>query len=263
MNRLETLITLNNYLLEDMPRYKNSAKNFAKDEQMQWKLFRSLVNIRKAKPIGKDFLNLQDEFLQEIALEKGITDIKNLEPISKDEDKLYLWQGDITTLKVDAIVNAANCRMTGCYAPMHMCIDNAIHTFAGVQLRLECAKIIDEQGHLEETGRAKLTNAYNLPSKYVIHTVGPIIHGKLTDEDREKLASCYHSCLDIAYKYNLKSIAFCCISTGEFHFPQEEAGKIAIKVVKESLKEYSDKDLAVVFNVFKNMDLKIYQELLK
>ena len=171
-------------------------------------------------------------------------------------------QGDITTLRCDAIVNAANSAMTGCYVPNHRCIDNAIHSFAGVELRLECDEIMNRQGHGEPTGQAKITNAYNLPCKYIIHTVGPIISYKLTSEDCELLASCYRSCLNLAAKNNLESIAFCCISTGEFHFPNDKAAQIAIKTVEEFMK----KDISVkkvIFNVFKDMDKEIYRELLK
>ena len=171
-------------------------------------------------------------------------------------------QGDITTLRCDAIVNAANSAMTGCYVPNHRCIDNAIHSFAGVELRLECDEIMNRQGHGEPTGQAKITNAYNLPCKYIIHTVGPIISYKLTSEDCELLASCYRSCLNLAAKNNLESIAFCCISTGEFHFPNDKAAQIAIKTVEEFMKKDTSVK-KVIFNVFKDMDKEIYRELLK
>ena len=171
-------------------------------------------------------------------------------------------QGDITTLRCDAIVNAANSAMTGCYVPNHRCIDNAIHSFAGVELRLECDEIMNRQGHGEPTGQAKITNAYNLPCKYIIHTVGPIISYKLTSEDCELLANCYRSCLNLAAKNNLESIAFCCISTGEFHFPNDKAAQIAIKTVEEFMKKDTSVK-KVIFNVFKDMDKEIYRELLK
>ena len=190
---------------------------------------------------------------------KEISDINNVNPIQKE---IYLWQGDITTLRCDAIVNAANSAMTGCYVPNHRCIDNAIHSFAGVELRLECDEIMNRQGHGEPTGQAKITNAYNLPCKYIIHTVGPIISYKLTSEDCELLASCYRSCLNLAAKNNLESIAFCCISTGEFHFPNDKAAQIAIKTVEEFMKKDTSVK-KVIFNVFKDMDKEIYRELLK
>ena len=202
---------------------------------------------------------MQDEYLKEEINKKGIVDINNLNPIQKG---IYLWQGDITTLRCDAIVNAANSAMTGCYVPNHRCIDNAIHSFAGVELRLECDEIMNRQGHGEPTGQAKITNAYNLPCKYIIHTVGPIISYKLTSEDCELLASCYRSCLNLAAKNNLESIAFCCISTGEFHFPNDKAAQIAIKTVEEFMKKDTSVK-KVIFNVFKDMDKEIYRELLK
>ena len=202
---------------------------------------------------------MQDEYLKEEITQKGIVDINNLNPIQKG---IYLWQGDITTLRCDAIVNAANSAMTGCYVPNHRCIDNAIHSFAGVELRLECDEIMNRQGYGEPTGQAKITNAYNLPCKYIIHTVGPIISYKLTSEDCELLASCYRSCLNLAAKNNLESIAFCCISTGEFHFPNDKAAQIAIKTVEEFMKKDTSVK-KVIFNVFKDMDKEIYRELLK
>lgn len=202
---------------------------------------------------------MQDEYLKEEINKKGIVDINNLNPIQKG---IYLWQGDITTLRCDAIVNAANSAMTGCYVPNHRCIDNAIHSFAGVELRLECDEVMNRQGHGEPTGQAKITNAYNLPCKYIIHTVGPIISYKLTSENCELLASCYRSCLNLAAKNNLESIAFCCISTGEFHFPNDKVAQIAIKTVEKFMKKDTSVK-KVIFNVFKDMDKEIYRELLK
>ena len=175
---------------------------------------------------------------------------------------IQLWQGDITTLRCDAIVNAANSGMTGCYVPCHACIDNCIHTYAGVQLRLECARLMNEQGHLEGTGRAKITPAYNLPCRYVIHTVGPIASDTVTKNEKELLSSCYRSCLELAEKYSAESIAFCCISTGEFHFPNDKAAEIAVQTVREYKKQENSK-IEVIFNVFKDIDLKIYQDLLR
>ena len=217
------------------------------------------MNVRMPKEISEEFLKVQDEYLKEEINKKGIVDINNLNPIQKG---IYLWQGDITTLRCDAIVNAANSAMTGCYVPNHRCIDNAIHSFAGVELRLECDEIMNRQGHGEPTGQAKITNAYNLPCKYIIHTVGPIISYKLTSEDCELLANCYRSCLNLAAKNNLESIAFCCISTGEFHFPNDKAAQIAIKTVEEFMKKDTSVK-KVIFNVFKDMDKEIYRELLK
>lgn len=241
-----------------MPQYKTEAMKFGHLPGDQFRLFRSLVNVRKPMPADAEFLDLQDAFLQKETRIKGITDIADLTPTRKD---LYLWQGDITALTVDAIVNAANSGMTGCYCPCHGCIDNAIHTFAGAQLRLECAELMNRQGHEEPTGTAKLTKAYNLPCQYVLHTVGPIITGKLTKENEEQLASCYRSCLTLADENGLDSVAFCCISTGEFHFPNIRAAEIAMQTVKE-YKVASGSSIKVVYNVFKDEDYEIYKKLL-
>lgn len=229
------------------------------DEQEQKTLLRSLFNIRMPEPVTEEFLTIQNAYLQEETRRKGITALSNLEPIQKE---IYLWRGDITTLQCDAIVNAANSQMLGCFCPNHGCIDNAIHTFAGVQLRLTCAGLMKQQGHEEETGKAKITSAYNLPSRYVLHTVGPIVYGNLTKKDKELLASCYQSCLELAERNGLKSIAFCCISTGEFHFPNDKAAKIAIETVKR-YKEQANSKIEVIFNVFKEIDYNIYRELLR
>ena len=226
------------------------------DEYNQKRLLRSLFNIRMPKAVTDDFLQIQDAYLQEENRRKGITDIADLETIQKG---IYLWQGDITTLKCDAIVNAANSQMLGCFNPCHGCIDNAIHTFAGIQLRRDCNEIMQKQGHNEPTGQAKITSAYNLPCDYVIHTVGPIVNGRLTQEDCELLKSCYLSCLKLAEENGCRSIAFCCISTGVFGFPQKEAAQIAVKTVKEYQKEHK---IEVIFNVFKDSDKQIYRQLL-
>ncbi len=238
---------------------KDTGIYISEDKEEQKRLLRSLFNIRMPKGIDGEFLTIQDEYLKEEIAEKGITDLKDMEPVSEG---IYLWQGDITTLRCDVIVNAANSGMTGCYVPCHKCIDNCIHTFAGVQLRLECAEQMGKQGHEEETGKAKITPAYNLPCKYVLHTVGPIVHGRLTQGDRELLASCYHSCLELAEKNEVKSIAFCCISTGEFHFPNDKAAEIAVQTVRR-YRELENSDMEVVFNVFKDADYQIYQKLLR
>lgn len=243
-------------LLNEQPKYADIS--VPKDETEQKKLLRALFNVRLPLPIGDDFLVVQNEYLQEEIAQKGITSIDDLEPIKPD---IYLWQGDITTLKCDAIVNAANSQMLGCFCPNHGCIDNAIHTFSGVQLRLKCAEIMKMQGGSEETGKAKITPAYNLPCKYILHTVGPIVTGKLTEKDCELLRSCYRSCLALADEYKLNSVAFCCISTGEFHFPNNKAAKIAIETVSE-YKKLTNSKIKVTFNVFKNSDYEIYREYL-
>ncbi len=243
-------------LLSEQPRYRGLS--VPADAAEQKRLLRSLMNVRSPRPIGRDFLAVQDEYLREELAQKGVTDLADLTPVSAG---IYLWQGDITTLRCDAIVNAANSGMTGCYAPCHGCIDNCIHTYAGIQLRQRCAAIMEEQGHEEETGRAKITPGYNLPCKYVLHTVGPIIDRPLTGRDEELLASCYRSCLGLAERYSVKSIAFCCISTGEFHFPNDRAAEIAVETVKE-YQAQNQSDIQVIFNVFKDVDYQIYRNLL-
>lgn len=243
-------------LLKERPEYADIS--VPKDETDQKKLLRALFNVRMPLPISDDFLRVQDEYLQEEIARKNITSIDDLEPVKPD---IYLWQGDITTLKCDAIVNAANSQMLGCFCPNHGCIDNAIHTFSGVQLRLKCAEIMQRQGKDEEMGKAKITPAYNLPCKYILHTVGPIVTGKLTYNDCELLRSCYRSCLALADEYNLNSVAFCCISTGEFHFSKDKGAKIAIETVSE-YKKLTNSKIKVIFNVFKNSDYEIYRELL-
>ena len=222
-------------------------------------LLRSLMNVRPPVPASAEFLAVQDAYLQESLSERGVT---RLQDMRSAQPGLYLWQGDITTLAVDAIVNAANSQMLGCFVPCHGCIDNAIHTYAGVQLRLECAHVMAAQKEEEHTGGAKITKAYNLPCHYVLHTVGPIIHGSVTQTDRELLASCYRSCLELAAEYGLYSVAFCCISTGEFHFPNELAAQIAIQTVTDWQKQNANQ-MEVIFNVFKDSDRKIYERLLR
>ena len=228
------------------------------DTEEQKQLLRSLMNVRPPKAADAEFLRIQDEYLREETALKGIVEYRDLTPV---EEGIYLWQGDITTLRCGAIVNAANSGMTGCYVPCHRCIDNAIHTFAGVQLRQRCGRMMKEQGFDEPTGRAKLTPAYNLPCDFVIHTVGPIVGFRLTDEDEELLRSCYRACLETAYENDIDSIAFCCISTGEFHFPNDRAAEIAVDTVRQFRQE-SGCEIDVIFNVFKDLDYRLYQRLL-
>ena len=257
MNQSERRMSLIRVLLKEHPEYR--GLRIPADADTQWQLLRGLLNIREPRRIGTDFLQIQDAYLQEETAAKGITDAADLTSL---QPGLYLWQGDITTLKCDAIVNAANSDMTGCYCPNHSCIDNAIHTYAGVQLRLACAEIIDRQGHPEPTGQAKITAAFDLPCRYVLHTVGPIINGRVTKADKELLSSCYRSCLELAAEKGLESVAFCCISTGEFHFPNQLAAEIAVQTVKEFLQTPTSIK-KVIFNVFKDMDKKIYERLLR
>ncbi len=244
-------------LLEERPEYADIQ--IPPDVPEQKRLLRSLFNVRMPRPISEDFLKMQDAYLQEEIRRKGITGLDSLHPV---REGIYLWQGDITTLRCDAIVNAANSGMLGCFVPCHGCIDNAIHTFAGVQLRLACARIMDGQGRQEETGGAKLTPAFNLPCRYILHTVGPIVSGRLTQRDCDLLASCYRSCLELAEENHIKSVAFCCISTGEFHFPNRQAAEIAVNTVME-FKEKTPSNMEVIFNVFKDMDAAIYRALLQ
>lgn len=246
------------YLLKE--NHRILGQRIPSDKEGQEQLLRSLMNVRPPRPIGEDFLKIQDEYLRERNRERGITDIADLKPVASDP-RLYLWQGDITTLKCDAIVNACNSQMLGCFAPMHACIDNFIHTYAGVELRLKMNEIMEKQGHEEETGKAKITSGYNLPAKYVLHTVGPIIQWEVTEEDEELLASCYRECLKLAAETGAESVAFCCLSTGVFRFPQRRAAEIAVSTVKKYL-EQDDRVKKVIFNVFKDEDLRIYQKLL-
>ena len=222
------------------------------------RLLRSLMNVRPPAPIREDFLTVQDAYLAARLAERGVTHLSDLTPV---QPGLYLWQGDITTLAADAIVNAANSQLLGCFIPCHSCIDNAIHTYAGVQLRLACARLMAEQGTEEPTDSAKITPGYNLPCRRVLHTVGPIVGEAVTPSDRELLAGCYRSCLELAAANGLRSVAFCCISTGEFHFPNERAARIAIQTVRQWQRQNPER-IEVIFNVFKDRDREIYHRLL-
>ena len=257
MNPSEKRLFLIQSLLDERPTCHRQP--IPADSERQKILLRGLMNVRRPADIGTEFLQVQDAYLQSETAAKGITDITGLVPVKPG---LYIWQGDITTLKCDAIVNAANSGLTGCYIPNYRCIDNAIHTYAGVELRLACAELMAKQGRPEPTGRAKITPAFNLPCRYVLHTVGPIISGRVTKADKVLLASCYRSCLELAAENKLESVAFCCISTGEFHFPNDLAAEIAIETVKEFLKRQTSVK-EVIFNVFKDLDKAIYEKLLR
>ena len=262
MSRLETLI---DYLLKEDPQY--AEIQIPSDLQGKRDLFRALCNVRWPRPVSEEFLRLQDEELQAQLQEKGVVELNAcrdvINRVSTDK-QLLVWQGDITRLKVGAIVNAANSQMLGCFHPLHKCIDNAIHSAAGVQLREECHQLMLQQGHEEPTGQAKITKSYNLPCKYVIHTVGPIIPtGIPTPMQKEQLASCYRSIMQLAGENRLESVAFCCISAGEFRFPNQLAAEIAVRTVKDYWAEHPNCSIRqVVFNVFKDIDKKIYQRLL-
>lgn len=256
MKQSERRIFLIKSLLQERTEYRDIT--ISADTEQQKQLLRALMNVRAPQPIGTEFLRIQDEYLQYEIAAKGITDVAELTPVQQG---IYLWQGDITTLKCDAVVNAANSGMTGCYIPNHRCIDNAIHIFSGMQLRLVCDNLMEQQGYPEPAGGAKITPAFNLPSRYVLHTVGPVISGKVKKHERELLASCYRSCLELAAENKLESVAFCCISTGEFHFPNELAAEIAVQSVKEFFRLQTGVK-KVIFNVFKDLDKNIYQKLL-
>lgn len=258
MTRKEQRIYLIEELLKEDPRYRRTG--IPDDEQEQKDLLRALMNVRMPRPVSQEFLRVQDEYLGAERDEAGIVDGGGLPALSCDE-RLVLWQGDITTLKVDAIVNAANSALRGCFYPLHSCIDNIIHTKSGIQLRLFCDEIMNRQGCEEPPGRAKITPAFNLPCRYILHTVGPVINGPVTRRDCELLASCYRSCLRLAAENGCQSAAFCCISTGEFHFPHEQAAEIAVGAVKEFLRK-DTRVRRVIFDVFKEEDLRIYRGLL-
>lgn len=258
MDQRERRIWLIRELIKEQTKCKSIE--MPSDENEQRKLLRALFNIRPPMEASAEFIQIQDDYLTELAFEKGIVNANDLPTIASDS-RLVLWQGDITGLQIDAIVNAANSGMTGCYRPNHTCIDNCIHTFAGVRLRSVCQKQMDEQGHEEDTGLAKITTAFNLPSTYILHTVGPIVNGELTENHKKLLANCYTSCLKLAEQYGLSSVAFCCISTDVFGFPQKEAAEIAIRTVNDYLTN-SNQIGKVVFNVFQSSDYKIYRKLL-
>ena len=275
MTRDERIRFLNDILLEEMPRFRSEAEKLPDTEEARRRFLRALMNVRPPMPLRADFLTEQDKLLQEEKKARGVVALDALPTVAEQkesvsdafESRVILWQGDITRLAVDPIVNAANSALLGCFVPGHLCIDNVIHSAAGLQLRDACAAIMRAQGHDEATGGAKLTPGFNLPARFVLHTVGPIIAPDAagnftpTENDAALLASCYRSCLDLAAKHGLKSVAFCCISTGEFHYPKRTAAKIAIRTVRAWLEE-TGADMKVVFNVFKDEDAEIYRKLL-
>lgn len=226
------------------------------DVQGQRDLLRALMNVRPAGPASEELVRIQDAYLSLRREEKGIVRVRDIPEI---RPHIRLWQGDITRIDADAIVNAANSGMTGCYQPNHTCIDNCIHTFAGIQLRRRCSEEMTAQGHPEPTGSARITPGYNLPAGNIIHTVGPIVRGELTERHRDELASCYRSCMEVAIANRLRSIAFCCISTGVFGFPCREAAEIAVETVSRML---PGTGLEVVFDVFTDRDREIYEKIL-
>ena len=261
MEKIEILKILNCTLLSEMPQYLNLAEKFDPDHSVsQRTLLRYLMNLRPPLPVKDEFLFYQDILLSKETKEKSLTDISSI-PLTV-HPRIKLWKGDITTLKVDAIVNAANSKMLGCFAPGHECIDNAIHSSAGVQLRLECYDIMKKQGFDEPAGSVKVTNAYNLPASYVFHSVGPRVGVSVTEDDCNLLEYCYRSCLEMANYKMLESLAFCCISTGEYRFPQERASEIAVRSVLEYIDNNEKPDI-VIFNVFLDSDYQIYEKMLR
>nr|WP_297175374.1 protein-ADP-ribose hydrolase [uncultured Agathobaculum sp.] len=260
MNQIDKIRSLNHMLLDEMPGYRAQAQAFPADESSQRRLLRSLMNVRPPMPLRPDFLAVQDELLRAERVRQGVVEVDAL-PVIDAHPRIALWQGDITRLRADAIVNAANAALLGCFHPCHSCIDNAIHSAAGLQLRQACHALMERQGHPEPNGQAKITPGYNLPARYVLHTVGPVVSGRVTARDRTELASCYRACLACAAEHELESVAFCCISTGEFHFPNEAAAEIAVRTVTDFLQQHVSIK-KVVFNVFKDIDATIYRKLL-
>ncbi|MCQ2070067.1 MAG: protein-ADP-ribose hydrolase [archaeon] len=242
------------YLLDENTDSRN--RTVPSDEQSSRRLLRSLMNVRQPKPIDDCFLKVQDEYLRKELSDKGTVDYRT---VKEFRPGIRVWKGDITLLECDAIVNAANERLTGCFVPGHNCIDNCIHTYAGIQLRNECNAIIEGQGHPEPVGKAKMTNSYNLPCKYILHTVGPRITGKPTEKDRGLLRSCYRSCLDLAMEHGLKSIAFCCISTGTYRYPKDEAAEVAVDTIDRFRKD-TGYSIDIVFSVFKDDEKELYEK---
>ena len=256
------------YLVEEFKTDSGEYKNLRTpaDPEGKRRILRSLMNIRMPRELPDEVLAVQDEYLSGRAEEKGIVRLSDI-PIIRDE--LSIWQGDITRLEVDAIVNAANSQMLGCFIPMHTCIDNCIHTFAGVQLRAECNRQMDQlrirygRDYEQPTAVPMLTDAYNLPAKKVIHIVGPIVQNRLTPSLEKDLADCYRNTLDMCLENGLKSVAFCCISTGVFHFPNKKAAEIAVSTVRDWIAANPEIMERVIFNVFKDEDREYYEELLQ
>ncbi|MGI6032418.1 MAG: protein-ADP-ribose hydrolase [Coriobacteriales bacterium] len=258
MNQDERRDYLIGYLLEERD-ISLPPSEMPQDAAGKRMLLRALFNTRMPAEAPEEFIAIQDAYLKQRAIEKSITDYQTLKSI---EEGIYLWRGDITTLSCDAIVNAANSALLGCFQPNHSCIDNAIHTFSGVQLRLACKRYLDKHGIDEVApGGAVLTPAFNLPARYVLHTVGPIVSGSPTPDDERTLASCYRSCLECARDAGVQSVAFCCISTGVFGFPAERAASIAVKTVRQ-FREENGTSPDVIFNVFKESDYEIYKRAL-
>ncbi len=264
------------YLLEAFKKDSLWYKDLevGEDYQEKRRTLRSLMNIRMPGAMAPEVLEVQDEFLREEAAEKGIVTLEEIPTAVRQYgsrkpfgDKISIWQGDITRLQVGAIVNAANSQMLGCFHPCHGCIDNAIHSAAGIELREACSQYMEHRKvqygkeYEEPTGRAVLTEGYNLPAEYVIHTVGPIVYGNLTEKLKEDLRNCYKNILKCCVEHGIRSVAFCCISTGEFHFPNDEAARIAVAEVRKYLEKHQEDFDRVIFNVFKDVDRELYEDL--
>ena len=250
------------WLIEQLLAERSDASDIKipSEEQEQKDLLRGLMNIRMPEPISDEFLKVQDEYLTAENKAEGEVRLEDLTPVESDE-RIYLWQGDMSRLAVDAVVNPANSGFTGCYQWLHSCLDNILGSKAGIELRLYCNDIIEKQGYPEPTGQAKITPAFNLPAKHIIHTVGPIVQHRLTKQNEEDLTSCYMSILKLADENGLTSVAFCCISTGVFMFPNERAAEIAVRTVKDYL-DTTGSGIKVIFNVFKDIDYLFYKNLL-
>ena len=270
MTQTERLDYLVEEFKEDSVRYRDLET--PEDPEMKRRLLRSLMNIRMPKILPPIVIRIQDEYLQERSREKGIVEISDIHTVKESgsthpfAEKISVWQGDITRLAADAIVNAANSQMLGCFVPMHTCIDNSIHTYAGVELRSECERQMRVlraeygQDYEQPTAVPMLTDAYNLPADKVIHVVGPIVMDRVNEQLEQQLADCYRNSLDLCLKNNLRSIAFCCISTGVFRFPNRLAATIAVNTVTEWLKNHPDQMDRIIFNVFKDEDRKYYEQ---
>ena len=263
MEKLEYLIE---YLLKESGR---KIEDYVHRDKKT--LYRALVNIREPKPISEEYLKIEDEYLQEELKKQEITNIEDIQSIEEkykksrvtNSDIICLWRGDITKLKIDAIVNESNSKGIGCFIPNHKCVDNQINTFAGVRLRLDCDELMKPLNYHLETGKAIITDGYNLPSKYVIHTVGPVVELEVTDENETGLANCYINSLELAIQNNIRTIAFPCISTGIFDFPNVAASRIAIKTVDEFISKSKDKFDKVVFDLWTDDDMEVYEQNIK
>lgn len=260
MTQEERRIWLIKALQKEMPEY--AGYRIPEDAEGQWFLLRALFNVRMPAPLTAEFAAIEGAFLEQMTREKGIVEVTDI-PASALDARLSVWQGDITRLHADAIVNAANSQMLGCFRPNHNCIDNIEQTMSGAEMRYELYQIMKKQGHEEPTGQAKITKGYHLPARYVLHTVGPIVQGALTEQHKKLLASCYTACLDLAAEHGLKNVVFCCISTGVFSFPQQDAAEIAVRTVRNWLDKHSGAALQrVIFDVFKDSDRDIYENIL-